>query len=291
MARSMTGYGRAEMLVDERKIIVEIRTVNHRYFEFSARVPRSMGFLEEKLKSFISTQLSRGKTDVYVSIDTQASDVCVAVNHKAARSYLEAFKELSEQTGLKNDISLIALARLPEVFTLEKPTEDADAVWAAVSAVARMALEDLVAMRKREGDNLCLDISSKLDRLEALRLEILQHMPQIVKDYRNRLLEKISLLLSDCAVDESRLMTEVAIFADNVCIDEETVRLASHIEQYRELLSSDESVGRKMDFLSQELNREINTIGSKSQDVRISKTVIEMKSIVEKIREQTQNIE
>jgi uncharacterized protein (TIGR00255 family) len=291
MASSMTGYGRAETTVDGRKITVEIKSVNHRYFEFTARVPRSCGYLEEKLKTYLQSRLSRGKTDIFVAVDTADTGVEVKINRKLADSYLQALRELAGDTGLPDDVSLLGLARFPEIFSLEKPTEDADAVWNAVRQVTAVALDNLVAMRESEGARLCEDILRRLAVLEEMTAVIEQRSPQTVAEYRDRLFEKLSVLLADRSVDDARVLTEAAIFADRVAVAEETVRLRSHIAQYREILSGGGAVGRKLDFLTQELNREVNTIGSKAQDAQIATVVIELKSEIEKIREQIQNIE
>jgi uncharacterized protein (TIGR00255 family) len=291
MASSMTGYGRAETTVDGRKITVEIKSVNHRYFEFTARVPRSCGYLEEKLKTYLQSRRSRGKTDIFVAVDTADTGIEVKINRKLADSYLQALRGLAGDTGLPDDVSLLGLARFPEIFSLEKPTEDADAVWNAVRQVTAVALDNLVAMRESEGARLCEDILHRLAVLEEMTAVIEQRSPQTVAEYRDRLFEKLSVLLADRSVDDARVLTEAAIFADRVAVAEETVRLRSHIAQYREILSGGGAVGRKLDFLTQELNREVNTIGSKAQDAQIATVVIELKSEIEKIREQIQNIE
>lgn len=292
MARSMTGFGRGEQVLHGRSITVELKSVNHRYFEFSARMPRTCGFLEDKLKSLVQSRVSRGKTDLYLTVtQIEGDDAAVRVNHALAKSYLDALRSLAAQTGLSCDVTAQQLARLPDVLTVEHADVDEDALWEDVRAVAEEAIDRFVAMRETEGERLRGDVLSRLETIETLVEKVEARSPQTLENYRNRLYQKLSEILADRAVDETRVLTECAVFADRIAVDEETVRLRSHIAQYRKILSQNEPVGRKLDFLTQELNREANTIGSKAQDVEIAGTVVELKSELEKIREQIQNIE
>ncbi len=298
MPKSMTGYGRAQRLTDGKEVLVEIRAVNHRYYEFSARLPRTCLYLEEKLKTFLNGKIARGKVEVSVTITrTEGKDALIAVNRSVAEGYVNALRTLNAETGeagkpwLTDDITLSSLLRLPDIFTVTKEQDDEDAVWAVVSDAAAEALESFVRMREAEGERLAADLSAKLTSLERMLGEIEEIEPSVAESYRARLYAKLTELLGDTNIDEQRILTETAIFAEKTAIDEETVRLHSHIEQFRELLRSAEPVGRKLDFLVQEMNREVNTTGSKAQELRITKLVVDMKSEIEKIREQIQNIE
>lgn len=291
MLKSMTGYGRAIELRNGREITVEVKSVNHRYFDFSARVPKAYGFLEERLKKRASNYLSRGKVEVYVSIVTvEGTPYKISVNEPVARGYLRAADTLAA-LGISNDLTVSRLMGLSDVLTLEKEDEDLEALWTDVSAVADIAFGAFVEMRSAEGMRMAEDISDRLKFIENASFEIDRFSEQNVTEYAQRLENKIRELLADRELDESRLLTEVAIFADKAAVAEETVRLRSHIAQLREFLESEVPVGRKMDFLIQELNREINTVGSKSNDIPIARTVVGVKSEIEKIREQVQNIE
>ena len=292
MIKSMTGYGRAQAINDGLDITMEIKSVNHRYFEFSARVPRAYSFLEEKLKTFVKSKVARGKIECYLYItemDTAAADVMV--NKPLAEGYIKALSELENDYSLRNDVSVIQVARFPEVLTVKKAEADEDAVWATVLPVAEEAVERFIAMREREGEKLKEDVFSRGNTILEKVAYIEKRSPETVKEYTARLTERIKEVLADTTIDESRILTEAAIFADKVAVAEETVRLRSHISQLGEMLSGDESVGRKLDFLVQEMNREANTIGSKCQDVNVTKRVLDIKSEIEKIREQIQNIE
>lgn len=291
MLKSMTGYGRAIELRNGREITVEVKSVNHRYFDFSARVPKAYGFLEERLKKRASNYLSRGKVEVYVSIVTvEGTPYKISVNEPVARGYLRAADTLAA-LGIPNDLTVSRLMGLSDVLTLEKEDEDLEALWTDVSAVADIAFGAFVEMRSAEGMRMAEDISDRLKFIENASFEIDRFSEQNVTEYAQRLENKIRELLADRELEESRLLTEVAIFADKAAVAEETVRLRSHIAQLREFLESEVPVGRKMDFLIQELNREINTVGSKSNDIPIARTVVGVKSEIEKIREQVQNIE
>lgn len=293
MIKSMTGYGRSQQQIGGWDITVEIKSVNHRYFEFSCRTPRNCSYMEDKLKSLVQSRISRGKCDLYLQLAATDgfNDEVVKVNTELAKSYIESLKILSEQTGLPFDISLSTLSRYPDVLTSERAEIDEDALWAAVSTVAQAALDSFVAMRETEGARLRDDILSRLETILRLTAEVEQQSPQTVENYRARLYQKLQTLLADRNIDDARILTEAAIFADRVAVDEETVRLRSHVEQFKQILALDEPVGRKLDFLTQELNRESNTIGSKAQDAKVAAVVIELKSELEKIREQIQNIE
>ncbi len=292
MIKSMTGFGRAQETVDGMTVTVELKSVNHRYFEFTAKVPRTYGFLEEKLKSFLNARVSRGKMECYVSIENlEESDMEVVVNPSLAKGYVDALRTLSETFGLKEDYSAISIAKFPDVLTLRKAPADEEKIWNAVQKVTELAVERFVTMRETEGEKLCADILSKADTILEHVAFVESRSPQTVREYHEKLRQRMEELLENTQVDEQRLLTEAAIFADKVAVDEETVRLCSHISQLREFLNADEPIGRKLDFLVQEMNRESNTIGSKAQDVEIAKRVIAIKAEVEKIREQVQNIE
>ena len=292
MIKSMTGFGRAQETVDGMTVTVELKSVNHRYFEFTAKVPRTYGFLEEKLKSFLNARVSRGKMECYVSIENlEESDMEVVVNPSLAKGYVDALRTLSETFGLKEDYSAISIAKFPDVLTLRKAPADEEKIWNAVQTVTELAVERFVTMRETEGEKLRADILSKADMILEHVAFVESRSPQTVREYHEKLRQRMEELLENTQVDEQRLLTEAAIFADKVAVDEETVRLRSHISQLREFLNADEPIGRKLDFLVQEMNRESNTIGSKAQDVEIAKRVIAIKAEVEKIREQVQNIE
>ena len=292
MIRSMTGFGRAQATVDGRDILVEIRSVNHRFFEFSCRVPRAYGYLEEKLKSFLQTKISRGKVDVGVTIITvEGADAQVEVNRPLAKSYADALRVLREELDLRDDLSVTALARFPDIFTVRKKQEDEDEIWDDVKAVLEEAAGRFVAMREAEGERLRGDCLSRLAAIEAAVGTVEQRSPTVVAEYRERLASRLREVLEDKNIDEQRVLTEAAIFADKTAVAEETVRLRSHIAQFRDIIGLDEPVGRKLDFLVQEFNREANTIGSKAQDLDIARIVVDVKSEIEKIREQIQNIE
>lgn len=292
MIKSMTGYGKSEQTIDSLNVTVEIKSVNHRYFEFSARVPREYGFLEEKLKKYCNSLITRGKVECYVSVeDLEEREMEVNVNETLAAGYVKALKELSERFGLKDDISAVTLSRYPDVITLHKASEDEERIWNAVKTVVETAVSKFIEMRETEGSKLRGDILSRADYIIECVEFIEGRSPETVREYNEKLKQRMKELLGDAAVDEQRLLNEAAIYADKIAVDEETVRLRSHISQLREFMNSSEAIGRKLDFLVQEINREANTIGSKAQDVDIAKKVIAIKAEVEKIREQVQNIE
>lgn len=292
MIRSMTGYGRSQQTLDGREILVEIKSVNHRYFEFSARVPRAYGYLEEKLKSFLQGKVSRGKIEISVTIyNIEGKDALIEVNSSIAKGYVDALRRANEILELKDDITLSNLIRLPDIFNVIKNTEDEEVIWNDVKVAAEDALNSFVSMREAEGVKMREDVEQRLDYIEKLVEKVEERSPMVTDAYRERLYNKLSEILNDKKIDEQRILTEAAVFSEKTAVDEETVRLKSHINQFRNLLEINEPVGRKLDFLIQEFNRESNTIGSKAQDVEIIKIVVELKSEIEKIREQIQNIE
>lgn len=292
MARSMTGYGRAQEIIGGRDITVELRSVNHRYFEFNCRIPRNWGYIEEKLKSLMQGSISRGKVEAGVYIQTlEGGPSEVQINTPLAQSYLEALRGLAADLKIKDDVSLTSLTRFQDIFVVHKTEEDEDEVWQQVRSVAEKALESFVKMRRTEGEKLSQDLLLRLETIERYVTRIEQQSPKTTEDYRAKLYAKLTEVLGQTGIDEQRILTEAAIFAEKIAVDEETVRLRSHIEQFRKILASQQPVGRKLDFLVQEFNREANTIGSKAQDIEISRIVVEIKSEIEKIREQIQNLE
>lgn len=292
MIRSMTGYGRDQQLLHGRSITVEIRSVNHRYFEFSCRAPRGCAFLEDRLKRALQSAISRGKVEVALTLQTvESRNTSVAVDHALARQYITALRALGEEYALPDDLTLSTVCRLPDIFTLCRGEEDEEELAADVLSVLQKALEQFVAMRETEGERLKADVLSRLLTMEEHLSFVEERSPQTVAEYRARLTAKLTELLNGAVPDENRILTEVGIIADRLAVDEETVRLRSHFAQLRKILESTEPVGRKLDFLVQEMNRETNTIGSKCSDTAIAGHVVEMKSELEKIREQIQNIE
>lgn len=292
MIRSMTGYGRAQVLIDGRNILVEIRSVNHRYFEFSSRVPRNYGFLENKLKNYLQKKLSRGKVDVNVSIQTvEGTNASVQVNRELAASYVQALRALQEPLGLEDDLSLSAVSRFSDIFTVSKEPEDEEKVWSDVLQALEQASDRFVQMREAEGAKMKEDLEGRLDFILTAVKMVEERSPKTVEEYRAKLYRKISEVLNGAQVDEQRILTEAAIYAEKIAVAEETVRLRSHVDQFRGIMGQNGPVGRKLDFLIQEFNRETNTIGSKAQDIEIARIVVDMKSEIEKIREQIQNIE
>ncbi len=294
MIKSMTGFGRCESVINGREITVEIKSVNHRYFEFSCRTPRGYGFLDDKLKSYVNSRVSRGKIDMFVTIGaSEETPAQVTVNHQLVSGYINAFKEISDTYGIENDVTAVSLSRFPDVFTVHKAPEDEEQITADVLSVAKTALDSFIMMREAEGEKMKADILSRASTILSIVSEIEERSPQTVAEYENRLLERIRQTLEDYEVeiDEQRVLTEVAVFSDKVAVAEETVRLRSHFDQLEEFLEYSEPVGRKIDFIIQEMNREANTIGSKVQDAVLAHKVVDIKSEIEKIREQVQNIE
>ena len=292
MIKSMTGYGSAKGAAEDLEITVEVKSVNNRYLDTSVRMPRSFLFAEDAVKSAVQRHISRGKVDVFVSVDASAADnMTVKINEPLLRGYLEAIRHISDSYDLENDLTAVSVSRFPDILTVEKKDLDADSISAGIAAVAEKALDDFDAMRLREGEKLCSDVLSRLETIEALVSTVEREAPKTVEEYRNRLREKMAELLGTAGIDENRILSEAAVFADHIAVDEETVRLRSHISQLRTMLSSRSPIGRKIDFLIQEFNREANTIGSKCQNSDIAHVVVDLKSEIEKIREQIQNIE
>ena len=292
MIKSMTGYGRGQGIVDGLSIVVEIKSVNHRYYEYSSRLPRAYGFLDDKLKNYLQQRISRGKVDVFVQIDAlETAGSEVVVNHALAESYLTALKEIADKYAVREDVTVTALARYPDVLTVRQVSLEEDAVWAALQQVTDEALDRFVAMREKEGARMREDILSRADTIIKAVEAVEARSPQTVKEHMDKVTARMRELLEGAAVDEARLLTEAAIYADKIAVAEETVRLRSHIDQLHQLLDSGEAIGRKLDFLVQEMNRETNTIGSKCSDLELTRIVVDVKAEIEKIREQIQNIE
>ena len=292
MIRSMTGFGRAQASVEGYNITAEIKSVNNRYFDFYAKMPRTFSFLEEKVKSLLSTEISRGKVECSLQIETTADEsVIVSINEPLAVGYVKAIEELAEKFDVKNDLTALSLARFSDILSITKAPVDEVALWNKVQGVVKDDLAEFIKMREIEGEKLKADVLSRADKIINNVAYIEERSPETVKMYSEKLLERMKNVLGDTQIDETRILTEAAIYADKVAVAEETVRLRSHIDQLHSMLDSEEAVGRKLDFLVQEINREANTIGSKAQDVDIARRVIDIKAEVEKIREQIQNIE
>ena len=292
MIKSMTGYGSAKGSVEGLSITVELKSVNNRYLDASVRLPRSFLFAEEAIKAAVQQHISRGKVDVFLTVDSsQAADTVVRINEPLLRAYLDAIDSIAAEHGLQNDVTALSVARFPDVLSVEKAEADQDALRAGLVALMDQALAEYDRMRLREGRKLREDVESRLVTVEALVSEVEAHAPETVEAYHNRLRQKLESVLEGKDVDEARVITECAVFADRVAVDEETVRLRSHIAQMRQMLAAGSPFGRKADFLIQEFNRESNTIGSKCQNADIAKVVVDLKSEIEKIREQIQNIE
>lgn len=292
MIRSMTGYGRGEGVLHDRAITVELRAVNNRYLDCSVKIPRLYVFAEEAIKAQVQKRVGRGKVDVFVSIDSSAADkVEVTLNRPVADGYYAALTQMRDTYSLRDDISVSLLSRFPDVFLVEKEQGDADVIAQDILQVLEQALTDFNAMREREGQKLAEDVRAKAAGIAALVGKVEERSPETVSEYREKLRQRMEEVLENTQIDESRILTEAAIFADKVAVDEETVRLRSHLSQLEDMLEKGGAIGRKLDFLIQEFNREANTIGSKCTDVRLARVVVEIKAELEKIREQTQNIE
>lgn len=288
----MTGFGREHRIMGGREILVEIRSVNSRYYEFISKLPRSYMYLEEKLKTLLKGQISRGKVELSLSIcNVEGRETQVTVNPTVVEGYVTALRGISERYGLKDDLALSNVFQMTDAFNVMRAEVDEEEIWQAVSEVASAALDKFVAMRETEGAKMKADILEKLANVEEMVKQAEIYSPENVVLYREKLMAKMQEVLGSAHVDESRILLEAAIFSEKTAIDEETVRLHSHIHQFREMLDKEDIVGRKLDFLVQELNREANTMGSKAQDIRITRLVVDIKSEIEKIREQIQNIE
>ena len=292
LIKSMTGYGRAVETVNGREFTVELRSVNNRYLDCSVRLPRMLSFAEDAVKQAVKQAVSRGKVDVFISLRSEGGDEAqVSLNKAVLSGYLDAMRQMVNEFGVTDDISVSTVSRLPEVFVIEKPEVDEEQLLSDLLAVVAKALEGYNAMRQTEGQALDKDLRSRGQTILELVAQVEQGNAQTVIDYRARLEAKLREVLDNTSIDESRILTEAAIFADKVAVDEETVRLRSHLEQMNTMLSGGGAVGRKLDFLLQEMNREANTIGSKCTDVKLARIVVDIKAELEKIREQTQNIE
>ena len=292
LIKSMTGYGRAVETVNGREFTVELRSVNNRYLDCTVKLPRMVSFAEDAVKQAVKASVSRGKVDVFISIKSEdGADTRISLNTGVVQGYLAAMVQMVSQFGAQDDISVSTLSRLPEVFTVEKPEVDEQQLQADLLSVVNKALESYDAMRAREGAALDADLRKRGDTIRELVSQVEAGNAQTVIDYRTRLKNKLREVLANTAIDESRILTEAAIFADKVAVDEETVRLRSHLDQMDAMLTAGGAVGRKLDFLLQEMNREANTTGSKCTDVRLARIVVDIKAELEKIREQTQNIE
>lgn len=292
MLKSMTGYGRRETVTDGKKILAEIKSVNHRYSDYNIKVPRHLGFLEDKIRKYISAYITRGKVDVYLNVENyETADKEITLNRETAKNYIEVLHQLRDEFSLNGDITVSMVAANPDVFKTERLEEDEERLWSGVKEVLGGAVSDFVSMRSREGERIQEDLCARIEYMRSLVKEIEERSPQTVKEYSDRLYEKIKEVLENREIDEARILTEVAIYADKVAVNEETVRLESHFAEFDAIISGDEPAGRRLDFLIQEINREINTIGSKASDIDIAKTVVTLKGETEKLREQIQNIE
>lgn len=292
MIRSMTGFGRSETVTEEYKLIVEMKAVNHRYSEFSIKMPKKLNFFEAGIRTLLKEYINRGKVDIFITYeDYRESDVCIKYNPEIAKTYLDYLRQIESEFGVRDDITVTRLAGMPDVLTREEQTVDEDALWEILEAGIRKAAEKFVQTRQVEGEHLKEDLIGKLNGMLDMVDHIEQESPKLVQQYREKLETKVQELLDGSNIDESRIAAEVVIYADKICVDEETVRLRSHINSTKEILSGGGSVGRKLDFIAQEMNREANTILSKANSLDISNTAIDLKTEIEKVREQIQNIE
>ena len=292
MLKSMTGFGRSEIVTDECKISVEMKSVNHRYLDLGIKMPKKFNYFEAAIRNLLKGYIQRGKVDLFISYeDYTEGNVSLRYNRQLAAEYMQAFNEMAEQFGIENDVKVSALSRCPEVLTMEQEPEVEDQMWKVLETALREAAERFVETRKAEGENLKADLLGKLDSMTELVSYVEERSPKVIAEYREKLESKVKELLDSASVEESRILTEVTIFADKICVDEETVRLRSHIESTRAELMAGGSIGRKLDFIAQEMNREANTILSKANDLEISDRAIALKTEIEKVREQIQNIE
>ena len=292
MIKSMTGFGRSEIVKGNRKISVEIKSVNHRYLEAGIKMPKKLNVFESRMRDLLKKYATRGKIDIFINYeDDSENQVNLKFNQNIADEYMAIFNNMSEKYNLKNDMTVGGLARFPEVITMDEVQEDEEELWHFIEEAMKAALEQFVNTRILEGENLKKDLLGKLDHMEELVAFVEKRGPEIMKEYRSKLESKVKELLGDTTIDESRIATEVIIYADKICVDEETVRLRSHIEHARKCLNEEGGIGRKMDFIAQEMNREANTTLSKANDIEISNAAIDLKTEIEKVREQIQNIE
>ncbi|MBQ9122291.1 MAG: YicC family protein [Lachnospiraceae bacterium] len=292
MIKSMTGFGRCEVMEGERKFTVEMKSVNHRYLDVNIKMPKKLNFFEAAIRAELKNFIQRGKVDIFITYeDFSEGNVSIKYNKETAAVYVQYLKQMAEDFGLDNDVRVSSLSRYPEVFSMEEMTEDEDELWKALQKALTGAAEAFVETRIKEGENLRADLISKLDAMLEHVEFITERSPQIIDEYKKKLIDKVQDLLGDAKVDETRLLMEVTVFADKVCVDEELVRLRSHIEATKAELLKGGSVGRKLDFIAQEMNREANTILSKTTDLEVSNRAIELKTEIEKVREQIQNIE
>lgn len=292
MIRSMTGFGRCEKVTENHKISVEMKAVNHRYLDLSIKMPKRFNYFESAIRTMLKDRIQRGKVDVFITYEDYTEErLCLKYNKALAAEYVQYLKEMSEQFAIDNDLTALGLARLPEVLTMEQEPEDEDAVWKILSEAVEEAVTGFIRSRQTEGEHLKEDLLGKLDYMVRLVDCVEQRSPEVLAEYRAKLEEKVKELLDNSTIDESRIATEVTIFADKICVDEETVRLRSHIDHTRNELTAGGSVGRKLDFIAQEMNREANTILSKANDLTVSDIAINLKTDIEKVREQIQNIE
>ena len=292
MIKSMTGFGRGEVITENCKVTVEMKSVNHRYLDVNMKMPKKLNFFEASIRNLLKEYIQRGKVDLFISFeDLSESSINVTYHKEVAEEYMNFLRRISDDFSIENDIWVSSLARFPEVFTLDDVEIDEEGVWKSLEKAIRDAAEGFVESRIREGEHLCEDLIGKLDEMLAAVDFIEARSPQIIEEYKKRLMDKVAEMLGDAKVDEARLVTEVTIFADKVCVDEELVRLRSHITTTKNTLLEGGGIGRKLDFLAQEMNREANTILSKANDLEISNKGIELKTAIEKVREQIQNIE
>ncbi len=292
MIRSMTGFGRCEKVTDQYKITVEMKAVNHRYLDLSIKVPKKFNYFESAIRNMLKNYIQRGKVDVFINYEDYTEErLCLKYNEALAAEYVQYFKKMSEELAIENDVTATVLGRMPEVLSMAQAEEDEETIWKILSQAVESAAEQFVESRAVEGENLRRDLLGKLDYMTELVDWVEQRSPEVVAAYRAKLEEKVKELLGTASIDESRIATEVTIFADKVCVDEETVRLRSHIQHTRNELKAGGTVGRKLDFIAQEMNREANTILAKANDLEISDRAIALKTEIEKVREQIQNIE
>ncbi|HHW66759.1 MAG: hypothetical protein PWP07_1915 [Epulopiscium sp.] len=292
MIRSMTGYGLGEAVLNGKKFTVEIRSVNHRYSDINIRMPRTMNYLEENVKNFLKDRISRGKIDVFISFEsTSGDDYEISLNESLAEAYVKALKKIKENNDVIDDISVSLISKFPDVITINKKEDDKDFLWGLLEKSLIEAFNAFILMREKEGSKLQKDLLEKSLKLEEHLSVIKERSPYLVQEYKIKLEKRLQEILPNHSLDENRIAVEVALFADKCSIDEEIVRLESHISQFRDIITTEDVVGRKLDFLAQEMNREVNTIGSKANDLQITHSVVELKSEIEKIREQIQNLE